>query len=297
MKGVRRVIVSRSLEEARRIVAAWRERGLLVGFVPTMGYLHEGHLALLRMARRECDRVAASIFVNPLQFGPGEDYLRYPRDEERDLGLAREAGVDLVFLPPAEEMYPPGFSTYIEVEGLSAPLCGRFRPGHFRGVATVVAKLFLLFLPQRAYFGEKDAQQLLIVRRLVRDLGLPVEVVGHPTVREPDGLALSSRNSYLSPREREAALCLWRALQAGRKLLEQGERRVSEIAQAMEKVIRAEPLARLEYAECVTLPGLEVPERAEGRILLAVAARVGPARLIDNLPLEVTPEGVATASV
>ncbi len=291
------MIVSRLLEESRALAAAWRERGLSVGLVPTMGYLHEGHLALLRMARRECDRVVMSVFVNPLQFGPGEDYLRYPRDEERDLELAQRSGVDLAFLPPVEEMYPPGFSTHVEVEGLSAPLCGRFRPGHFRGVATVVTKLLLIFLPHRAYFGEKDAQQLLIIRRLVRDLAFPVEVVAHPTVREPDGLAMSSRNLYLSPEERKAALCLHRALRKGREHLEQGERRTSEVVRVMEETIRAEPRARLEYAECVTLPELEVPERAEGKILLAVAARVGSARLIDNLPLQVTPEGVTSTSI
>ncbi len=267
-------------------------RGESVGLVPTMGCLHEGHIALVRRARRECDRVAVSIFVNPLQFGPREDYERYPRDPEGDRRLLLREGVDLLFAPPAEEMYRPGFATFVEVAGLGDKLCGRSRPGHFRGVATVVTKLLHIVTPDRAYFGAKDAQQLLLIRRLAADLDLPTEIVAIPTVRAPDGLALSSRNAYLSGEERAAATVLYRSLLAGEAALAAGERRRAAVEEAMGAVLDAEPLARTDYASVVRQEDLEPSDPIGGRILLAVAAWVGSARLIDNLPLLVESDRV-----
>ncbi|NHK39638.1 MULTISPECIES: pantoate--beta-alanine ligase [Thermus] len=254
-----------------------------VGFVPTMGYLHRGHLALVERARRENPFVVVSVFVNPLQFGPGEDYHRYPRDLERDRALLQEAGVDLLFAPGVEEMYPEGFATRVQVEGpLTALWEGAVRPGHFQGVATVVARLFLLVQPQRAYFGEKDYQQLLVVRRMVRDLGFPVEVVGVPTVREEDGLALSSRNVYLSPETRKKAPVLYRALLAMREVAGQGGS-VAEALRAGEEVLRAVPEFRKDYLAIVhpetLLPLSDWVAGARG----IVAGRFPEARLIDNL--------------
>ncbi|BCP98907.1 pantothenate synthetase [Thermus thermophilus] len=254
-----------------------------VGFVPTMGYLHRGHLALVERARRENPFVVVSVFVNPLQFGPGEDYHRYPRDLERDRALLQEAGVDLLFAPGVEEMYPGGFATRVQVEGpLTALWEGAVRPGHFQGVATVVARLFLLVQPQRAYFGEKDYQQLLVVRRMVRDLGFPVEVVGVPTVREEDGLALSSRNVYLSPETRKKAPVLYRALLAMREVAGQGGS-VAEALRAGEEALRAVPEFRKDYLAIVhpetLLPLSDWVAGARG----IVAGRFPEARLIDNL--------------
>jgi len=255
------------------------------GFVPTMGYLHEGHLSLVRRARAENDRVAVSIFVNPTQFGPHEDYARYPRDLERDLRLLEPLGVDLVFVPSVEEMYPPGFQTWVIVEEVSRPLEGASRPGHFRGVATVVAKLFNILQPDRAYFGQKDAQQTVVIRRMVQDLNIPVEIVICPTVREPDGLAMSSRNTYLNPEERRAATVLFRALQAAKARYEAGERDAERLREAMREVIRAEPLARIDY---VSVAHPETPrelEQVEGPALLSLAVYIGTTRLIDNIML------------
>ena len=254
-----------------------------VGFVPTMGYLHRGHLALVERARRENPFVVVSVFVNPLQFGPGEDYHRYPRDLERDRALLQEAGVDLLFAPGVEEMYPEGFATRVQVEGpLTALWEGAVRPGHFQGVATVVARLFLLVQPQRAYFGAKDYQQLLVVRRMVRDLGFPVEVVGVPTVREEDGLALSSRNVYLSPETRKKAPVLYRALLAMREVAGQGGS-VAEALRAGEEALRAVPEFRKDYLAIVhpetLLPLSDWVAGARG----IVAGRFPEARLIDNL--------------
>ena len=255
------------------------------GFVPTMGYLHEGHLSLVRRARAENDRVAVSIFVNPTQFGPHEDYARYPRDLERDLRLLEPLGVDLVFVPSVEEMYPPGFQTWVIVEEVSRPLEGASRPGHFRGVATVVAKLFNILQPDRAYFGQKDAQQTVVIRRMVQDLNIPVEIVICPTVREPDGLAMSSRNSYLNPEERRAATVLFRALQAAKARYEAGERDAERLREAMREVIRAEPLARIDYVSVAHPETLQELERVEGPALLSLAVYIGTTRLIDNLML------------
>lgn len=256
-----------------------------VGLVPTMGALHEGHLSLVRHARANDDTVVASIFVNPTQFGPAEDYASYPRDQDRDLGLLRDLGTDLVFMPSAEEMYPEGFDTYVEVEKLTRVLEGAHRPGHLRGVATVVTKLFNVVQPHRAYFGRKDAQQLVVIRRLARDLGLPVDVVGLPTVREPDGLAMSTRNTYLSPEERRAATVLYRSLQLAERLYREGERNASLLRQRMSDVLAAEPLARVDYVSVADAETLEELETVQKPALVSLAVRIGPTRLIDNVTL------------
>lgn len=250
-----------------------------------MGALHEGHLSLVRRARADNDTVVVSIFVNPTQFGPSEDYARYPRDPDRDLALLRDLGTDVVFMPPVEEMYPEGFDTYVQVEKLSQVLEGASRPGHFRGVATVVTKLFNIVQPHRAYFGQKDAQQLAVIRRLTRDLDLPVEVVGLPTVREPDGLAMSSRNAYLSPEERKAAPVLYRSLEAAQELWRSGVRDVSLIRQRMNEVLAAEPLARVDYVSVADAETLEELETVDRPALVSLAVRIGGTRLIDNVTL------------
>ncbi len=261
--------------------------GLLgpVGLVPTMGYLHEGHLSLARRARAECASVAASIFVNPTQFGPREDLASYPRDLPRDLALLDEAGVDLVWTPTPEIVYPAGFQTWVTVEEVARPLEGAQRPGHFRGVATVVAKLFNAFQPQRAYFGQKDAQQVAVIRQTARDLDFPVEIVVCPTVREHDGLAMSSRNAYLTPEQRAAAPVLFRALSAAATAYAAGQRDAEALRQLMAGVIDAQPLARRQYVSCadpVTLQELDGPVT---RGLLSMAVFIGKTRLIDNLAL------------
>jgi len=256
-----------------------------LGLVPTMGYLHEGHLSLVARARAECVAVAASIFVNPTQFGPNEDLARYPRDLPRDLGLLEAAGIDLVFAPQPSEVYPPGFDTVIEVRGVTDVLEGAVRPGHFAGVATVVAKLFNIVQPTRAYFGQKDAQQSVVIRKLVRDLNLPVEVVVAPTVRETDGLALSSRNSYLTRGERAAAPAIYRALNAAKAQFEGGEREAEALRDAMRAVIAAEPLMRVDYVSVADADSLRELTRVEDRALASMAVRLGTTRLIDNLLL------------
>ena len=256
-----------------------------LGLVPTMGALHEGHLSLARRAREECPTVAMSIFVNPTQFGPNEDLARYPRPIERDLALAETAGVDLVFQPGVEEMYPPGNVTYVEVEGPTARWEGERRPGHFRGVATVVTKLFTVIAPQRAYFGQKDFQQLAVIRRMVTDLRLPVEVVGCTTVREPDGLALSSRNVYLTPEQRPYATALHNALQAGRKRLASGERDAEAVRRAMEAVLNDTPGVTVDYAAVVDPQTLEPLTQISGSARGLIAVRLGAVRLIDNMSL------------
>ncbi|MEW5761874.1 MAG: pantoate--beta-alanine ligase [Bacillota bacterium] len=278
--------ICRTVPEMRAFVRAAGNKGP-VGFVPTMGYFHAGHLALMRRARQECGTVVVSIYVNPLQFGPREDFAAYPRDPERDLALAKEAGVDAVFMPSDAEMYPPGYATYVEVEGLTDKLCGRSRPGHFRGVATVVTKLFNIVRPDRAYFGEKDFQQAVVIRRLAADLNLDLEIVTVPTVRESDGLAMSSRNVYLTPAERKAARVLYRSLLRARDAILAGERDPARVSSLMAESICAEPLARLDYAEVYALPWLSDVERLEGEVLLAVAASFGRARLIDNLVVKI----------
>jgi pantoate--beta-alanine ligase len=266
---------------------AWRRSAAgRLGFVPTMGYLHQGHMSLVHAARRDCDAVSASIFVNPMQFGPREDLARYPRDPERDLAMLREAGVDAVFMPDVAEVYPPGFSSFVEVGPLAGRLEGKHRPGHFRGVATVVCKLFNIVQPQVAYFGQKDAQQLRVIRRMVADLNLPVEVVGLPTVREPDGLALSSRNVYLNEDERRQALVLSRALRLAEERFRAGERNAETLRRAMRGLIREAPAATIDYVSIADSDSLEELRTIDRPALVSMAVRIGATRLIDNLVLD-----------
>ena len=274
----------RLLHTVAEVRAARPDFGEL-GLVPTMGFLHEGHLSLVRRAKAECGAVAVSIFVNPAQFGPGEDLARYPRDLDRDLSLLRGEGVDLVFAPAAETVYPAGFSTRVEVSGVAEPLEGARRPGHFSGVATVVAKLFNIVQPTRAYFGQKDAQQCVVIARMVRDLDLPVEVVVAPTVREPDGLALSSRNVYLTAEERAAAPVLHRALLEAQRLFAAGERDGERLRGAMRQVIGAEPAVEIDYVSVAAPETLVEADRTAEIALASLAARLGRTRLIDNLIL------------
>jgi pantoate--beta-alanine ligase len=264
-------------------------RGLLeepVGMVPTMGYLHEGHLSLVHRAREECRSVAASIFVNPKQFGPSEDLSKYPADLERDLELLEQAQVDMVWTPEPEIMYPDGYQTWVDVQDISLPLEGAQRPGHFRGVATVVAKLFNAVRPHRAYFGQKDAQQVAVVRRMTRDLNFSTEIVACPTIREPDGLAMSSRNVYLSPEQRAAATVLYRALQAAKAAYGAGERNADSLRQAMNDVVASEPLADLQYVSCADHETLQELEHVTRRALISIAVHFGTTRLIDNVVLD-----------
>jgi pantoate--beta-alanine ligase len=248
-----------------------------------MGFLHEGHASLMREGRKRGDLLVVSIFVNPAQFGVGEDFDSYPRDLSRDSKIARESGVDIIFAPDAREMYPAGYQTWVDVEKISLPLCGASRPGHFRGVTTVVAKLFNIVKPSIAFFGEKDYQQLAVIRRMVFDLNMDVEVVGLPTVREPDGLAMSSRNSYLSMAERKSALCLSRALDAASSLFLSGENSVARLREAVLGILEGEPAARIDYVEFRCGENLEEVERADERTVLALAVRIGATRLIDNV--------------
>jgi pantoate--beta-alanine ligase len=271
---------------------AWADRargaGQRIGLVPTMGYLHDGHLSLVAVARRRADACVASIFVNPLQFGPSEDLDRYPRDLPRDRAALRAAGVDVLYLPSAAEMYPPHFQTEVTVSRVTAGLCGRSRPGHFSGVTTVVTKLFNAVKPHVAVFGEKDFQQLAVIRRMATDLDTGIDVVGAPIVREPDGVAMSSRNAYLSADERAAARCLSRALAAARGALAAGARDAAALLAAVHAVLDAEPLARVDYAELVDVESLEPVDRVVGSAVLALAVFIGCTRLIDNTILAVS---------
>jgi len=276
-----------TIAELRQALDPVRAAGRTVGFVPTMGYLHDGHGSLMAAARAERDVVVTSIFVNPLQFGPTEDLDAYPRDLERDTALAAASGVDLLFVPSGQEMYPAPIRTTVSVAGVSAPLEGRARPTHFDGVATVVAKLFAIVGPCTAYFGEKDFQQLAVVRRMVADLSIPVEVVGCPTVREADGLAMSSRNAYLTPEERAAAPVVHAALQVGRTAILDGERDPAVVRGAMAAHVATEARAELDYAEVVDAATFEVPDPLAGSLRLLAAVRFGRARLIDNVGVEV----------
>lgn len=278
--------ITHNVESARTFSRAARAREARVALVPTMGALHEGHLSLVRAARAKSDAVVVSIFVNPTQFGPNEDFAKYPRNLERDRELLQHEGVDLVFVPSAEEMYPPGDTTWVEVQGLSERLCGRSRPGHFRGVTTVVSKLFHIIEPDVAFFGQKDAAQVAIIRRMVRDLHIPVDIEVGPIVRESDGLAMSSRNSYLSPEERESALVLHRSLTRVQALFDKGEREAGKLISTAKDEFAAEPAARLDYFEIVGPDTLEAVESIKHRSLVAVAAFLGRTRLIDNILLE-----------
>ena len=285
----RRIImeITGSIREVRAQVKEWRRQGLTVGLVPTMGYLHEGHKSLIDRAVAENDRVVVSDFVNPIQFGVNEDLATYPRDIEADKRLCGEAGAHLIFHPEAEEMYAPDFSTYVEMQKVSEGLCGRTRPTHFRGVCTVVCKLFHIVMPDRAYFGQKDAQQLAVIRRMVRDLDMDIQIVGCPIIREADGLAKSSRNTYLNKEEREAALVLSRAVFQGESMMKNGERDAEAVLAAMRELIESEPLARIDYVEMVDSDSIQPLTRAEGSVLVAMAVYIGNTRLIDNFMMRV----------
>ncbi|MDY4079568.1 MAG: pantoate--beta-alanine ligase [Clostridium sp.] len=279
--------ISGSISEVRQIVKEWRKEGLTVGLVPTMGYLHEGHKSLIDKAVKENDRVVVSVFVNPIQFGPTEDLASYPRDLERDAKLCEEAGANLIFHPEKEEMYFDDFSSFVEVQGVSKGLCGKSRPIHFRGVCTVVTKLFNIVKPDRAYFGQKDAQQLAVVKRMVRDLNMDIEIIGCPIIREEDGLAKSSRNTYLSPEERKAAVILSKSLKLGKEAIEAGERDSKKIIEIITNNINTEKLAKIDYVEIVDPLSIENIDKIEGSALVAIAVYIGKTRLIDNFIYEV----------
>lgn len=278
--------IIRTVAAMKAQVAAWKAEGLTIGLVPTMGSLHKGHESLMDAARPSCDRVVVSVFVNPIQFGPDEDYDAYPRDLERDAAICERHGVDVVFHPEVEDMYGPAYNTYVVMETLTDALCGASRPGHFRGVCTVVTKLFNIVQPDRAFFGQKDAQQLAIIKRMVADLNMNLEVVGCPIVREDDGLAKSSRNAYLSPEERTAALVLSRAIFAGKAAVEAGERDTAALKALMTEIIEAEPLARIDYVEVVDGATMQPTDRIGKSALAALAVYIGSARLIDNFIYE-----------
>lgn len=279
--------ITGEIAEVRKQVKEWRRQGLTVGLVPTMGYLHEGHKSLIDRAVAENDRVVVSDFVNPIQFGVNEDLATYPRDIEADKRVCEQAGADLIFHPEVEEMYAPDFSTYVEMQKVSEGLCGKTRHTHFRGVCTVVCKLFHIVMPDKAYFGQKDAQQLAVIRRMVRDLNMDIEIIGCPIIREEDGLAKSSRNTYLNAEERKAALVLSRAVFHGEDMMKNGERDANTIIMAMRKLIEEEPLAKIDYVEMVNADSIESITRAEGRVLVAMAVYIGTTRLIDNFIMEV----------
>ena len=275
--------IARTVDEIRRLVGASRQAGQTVGFVPTLGALHDGHMSMIRQARKETDYVVVSIFLNPTQFGPNEDLNKYPKREQQDLDLCREAGIDAVFLPSVEQMYRGGYRTVVKVKGLSEKLCGAERPGHFDGVCTVVAKLFNIIGPSLAYFGQKDAQQALIIRRMVADLDLPIEVRVCPTVRETSGLAMSSRNAYLSEQQREQAGCLYKAMLKGQELIASGEQDAEKVIGAMRQVISQAGVSEIDYIEAVDAETLEKATQTSQTWLLAAAIRIGQARLIDNI--------------
>ena len=279
--------VTGKIKEVRQQVKEWKKQGLTVGLVPTMGYLHEGHKSLIDRAVMENDKVVVSDFVNPIQFGVNEDLSTYPRDIEADKRLCEAAGADLIFHPTPEEMYAPDFSTFVETQEVSGGLCGKSRPTHFRGVCTVVSKLFHIVMPDRAYFGEKDAQQLAVVRRMVRDLNMDIEIVGCPIIREADGLAKSSRNTYLNDEERKAALVLSKAVFHGKEMMEKGERDAETVLKAMRGMIESESLAKIDYVEMVDADSIEPLTKAGGRGLTAMAVYIGKTRLIDNFIMEI----------
>lgn len=274
-----------TIEEVRAQVKEWKKEGQSIGFVPTMGYLHEGHMSLIDAAR-ENDKVVVSIFVNPMQFGPTEDLASYPRDLEHDAKLCEEHGVDLIFHPTPEEMYGDQFYSYVDMDVLTKELCGLSRPVHFRGVCTVVTKLFNIVTPDRAYFGQKDAQQLAVIKRMVKDLNMPLTITGCPIIREADGLAKSSRNTYLSIEERKAALVLSRSIFLGKEMVEKGERDCKRILAAMTAEIEKEPLAKIDYVKIVDLDTMQQVEKIDRGILAAIAVYIGKTRLIDNFMYE-----------
>mgnify|MGYP000193502205 CR=1 FL=1 len=275
--------IATTIAEVRAQVREWKQQGLTVGLVPTMGYLHEGHASLVKTSVQQCDRTVASVFLNPTQFGPGEDLETYPRDFEHDCALLTECGCDMVFHPEVSEMYPDGFATFVEVQSeMPRQLCGKTRPIHFRGVCTVVSKLFNIVTPDKAFFGQKDAQQLAIIRRMVLDLSMGIEIVGCPIIREEDGLAKSSRNTYLSPEERKAALVLSRSVRKGQDLVASGVRNSAELLASMKERLAEEPLADVEYVEVVDGESMQPVETFKDGDLVAMAVRIGTTRLIDN---------------
>lgn len=271
-----------TIQEVRDQVKEWRKQGLTVGLVPTMGYLHEGHKSLIDRAVAENDKVVVSVFVNPMQFGPKEDLASYPRDLDRDAALCEGAGAALIFHPQPEEMYHDDFSSFVDMNTLTGGLCGKTRPIHFRGVCTVVSKLFNIVVPDKAYFGQKDAQQLAVIRHMVSDLNFGIEIVGCPIIREEDGLAKSSRNTYLSDAERKAALILSQSLKEGKKQLEAGEKDAAKVRATITAKLESEPLAKIDYVEVVDWNTLEPVETMDGQVLVAIAVYIGKTRLIDN---------------
>ncbi len=280
--------IIRTVQEMQTTARKWRRDGLRIGFVPTMGYLHAGHLSLVHLARQQSDRVVVSIFVNPTQFGPNEDLDAYPRDFARDETLCREAGVDCIFYPSVAEMYPPGAGVYVNEDRLSTRLCGASRPGHFRGVLTVVAKLLHIVQPDVSVFGKKDAQQLRLIQQMVNDLNIPGTIISGPIVREADGLAMSSRNIYLSETERRDALCLCKALDQAERMHASGERSAARVIASMETILKAAPSARIDYLSIVHWADFLPAEQLEGDILIALAVYIGKTRLIDNTRLKTT---------
>lgn len=278
--------VVKTIAEVREQVKAWKAEGLRVGLVPTMGFLHEGHQSLIIKAVEENDRVVVSDFVNPTQFGPKEDLASYPRDIEHDAKLCEEAGADLIFHPEPEEMYAQDYCTFVDMDGLTKGLCGKTRPTHFRGVCSVVAKLFNIVTPDSAYFGQKDAQQLAVIRRMVRDLNFDIRIVACPIIREEDGLAKSSRNTYLNAEERAAAVVLSRALNQGKALIESGEQSAAKVKDVIMEELCKEPLARVDYVEVVDADSIEPIKELKGNVLVAIAVYIGKTRLIDNFIVE-----------
>ena len=270
-----------TIKEVREQVKEWKKQGLSVGLVPTMGYLHEGHQSLMEAARKDNDKVVVSIFVNPMQFGPTEDLATYPRDLNHDAALCEKVGVDLIFHPEPEEMYEKDFCSFVDMTGLTEGLCGKTRPIHFRGVCTVVNKLFNIVTPDRAYFGQKDGQQLAVIKRMVRDLNMDIEIIGCTIVREEDGLAKSSRNTYLSPEERKAALILSKTVALGKELAKT-EKDANKVVEAMKKNIETEPMAKIDYVEAVDALSMAPVEKLDGPCMLAMAVYIGKTRLIDN---------------
>lgn len=276
------MLIANTIKEVREVTSSWRKQELSIGLVPTMGFIHDGHKSLMERARIENEKVVVSIFVNPLQFGPAEDYEKYPRDLEHDKKVCKEAGIDLIFVPTVSEMYPSRNFAYVDIEELGNGLCGAKRPGHFRGVCTVVSKLFNIVLPDRAYFGEKDAQQLAIIKRMVKDLNFDIDIVACPTVREPDGLAMSSRNSYLSSEERKAALTISKSLKLAKAALSGNEKNADSVKKIVCDELSRERLIRIDYVDIVNPDTLEPITQIDGPVLVAVAAFVGRTRLIDN---------------
>lgn len=278
--------IVKTVDEVRSIVKEWKKSGLTVGLVPTMGYLHEGHKSLIVRAAAENDRVVVSDFVNPTQFGPNEDLESYPRDLQRDALLCEEAGADLIFNPEVSDMYAADACTFVDMDALTDELCGKTRPIHFRGVCTVVSKLFNIVAPDRAYFGQKDAQQLAVIKRMVRDLNFDLEIVGCPIIREDDGLAKSSRNTYLNEKEREASLVLSKAVRLGEEMAKSGEKSAEKILSAMKEVIEAEPLAKIDYVKAVDAVSIVPVTEMTPPVLVAMAVYIGKTRLIDNFIYE-----------